>query len=55
MSKPPRLPRKGADVKLNTAAVLREAHRVREKQAKEAEALQRYEAELRDASQFHSW
>jgi len=43
------------EVKMNTAAILREDKLVRNKQEKEYEILNNYESELLDASEFYRW
>mmetsp|Transcript_12109 Transcript_12109/g.32770 ORF Transcript_12109/g.32770 Transcript_12109/m.32770 type:complete len:703 (+) Transcript_12109:53-2161(+) len=52
---PVRMPREGATVKLNTAAILREDSLYKKKQEQEARQIQAYEAELRDSTEFHAW
>mmetsp|Transcript_130980 Transcript_130980/g.310636 ORF Transcript_130980/g.310636 Transcript_130980/m.310636 type:complete len:762 (-) Transcript_130980:14-2299(-) len=44
-----------ATVRHNVASVLREDALLKQKQAKEYQILKRYEEDLHDASQFHSW
>eukprot|EP00439_Symbiodinium_sp_Y106_P031504 s2032_g3.t2 len=44
-----------ATVRHNVASVLREDALVKQKQAKEYQALKRYEEDLHDASQFYTW
>lgn len=44
-----------AEIKMNTAAILREDKLVKDKQEKEYEVLKNYECELKDASEFYRW
>jgi len=43
------------DVKMNTAAILREDKLLKKKQEKEYEVLLNYECDLKDASEFYRW
>eukprot|EP00397_Hematodinium_sp_SG-2012_P016599 GEMP01016942.1.p1 GENE.GEMP01016942.1~~GEMP01016942.1.p1 ORF type:complete len:776 (+),score=205.93 GEMP01016942.1:254-2581(+) len=43
------------EVKMNTAAILREDKLIRNKQEKEYEILKNYESEMQDASEFYRW
>lgn len=52
---PPLLPSSGADVKLNTAAILREDAVLQAKAAKEAAVIEAYEGSLRDTSDYYAW
>lgn len=54
-AKPYRPPQAAADVRQNTASVLREDHLVRKKQEKEYKLLKDYQSDLRDASEFYEW
>ena len=54
-TRPAKLPSGGATVKLNVAAVLREDSLYKKKQENEAAQIKAYEAELRDATEFHRW
>ena len=51
----PDFARNPVEIRLNTAAILREEAQLRQQQAKEAEVIRAYETELRDASQFYAW
>eukprot|EP00931_Biecheleriopsis_adriatica_P086494 TRINITY_DN61158_c0_g1_i1.p1 TRINITY_DN61158_c0_g1~~TRINITY_DN61158_c0_g1_i1.p1 ORF type:complete len:781 (-),score=272.06 TRINITY_DN61158_c0_g1_i1:166-2508(-) len=48
-------PSEDAVVRHNAASVLREDALLKQKQAKEAQILKRYEQDLHDASEFHQW
>ena len=52
---PKRPTKESAPIKLNTAAIFREDAMYRNKQAKEAAMIKRYESELRDGSEFEAW
>ncbi|KAJ0401952.1 hypothetical protein P43SY_001999 [Pythium insidiosum] len=51
----PEFSSQGKEIKLNTAAILREDALFKKKQAKEAKLLHAYEAELRDPMDFYRW
>ncbi|TMW68054.1 hypothetical protein Poli38472_007726 [Pythium oligandrum] len=51
----PEFPSKGKEIKLTTAAILREDALFKKKQAKEAQLIHAYEAELRDPMEFYRW
>lgn len=51
----PNYKEKEAEVKLNTAAILREEHLVMKKEEEERKKLVAYEIELHDASEFNHW
>jgi len=48
-------PKQEAEVAMNTASILREDKLLYKKQEKEFAILKEYEANLRDASDFHNW
>lgn len=52
---PPDFSSKPANVRLNTAAILREEALLRQQQAKDAEMIRAYEVQLRDAREFYTW
>ena len=52
---PPPLPATGADVKLNTAAILREDAVLTAKHAKEAAVIRDFEGTLRDTTEYFAW
>lgn len=51
----PDFEKKEAVVKLNTAAVLREGHHLKVREAEEAKVLKDYEMNLRDDEEFNRW
>jgi hypothetical protein len=51
----PDFDKKEAVVKLNTAAVLREGHHLKVREAEEAKVLKDYEMNLRDDDEFNKW
>ena len=51
----PRYPAKGATVKLNAAAVLREDAIYKKKQEQDAALIKEYESALRDSTAFYQW
>lgn len=52
---PPKYPSRGADVKLNAAAVLREDALYKKKQEQDAALIKEYESALRDSTEFYRW
>ena len=52
---PPEFEKMPAKVRVNTAAILREDSLFRKQQAKDAQLLRNYEAELRDANEYYVW
>ena len=52
---PPPLPARGADVKLNAAAILREDAALTAKHAKEAAVIRAFEGNLRDTTEYFAW
>ena len=52
---PPEFEKIPAKVRVNTAAILREDSLFRKQQAKDAQLLRNYEAELRDANEYYIW
>lgn len=52
---PPDFASKPANVRLNTAAILREEALLRQQQARDAELIRAYEVQLRDAREYYTW
>lgn len=52
---PPPLAKTGANVRLNTAAILREDAVLSAKARKEAEIIEAYEGNLRDTTEYYAW
>jgi hypothetical protein len=51
----PKFEEKKAHVKLNTAAILREEHRIKKLESEENNQLESKLLDLRDASEFNAW